>query len=101
MTDFRDRRRGEDRRHAEKLRAAEITNLKQALESRHLIGMAQGMVMLRCGVSEQHAFEYLSRRSQDSNIKLRDLVVTVIQELLEERERPAHPAGGTPKRPTS
>jgi AmiR/NasT family two-component response regulator len=81
---------------ADQLRAAleEIEQLKVALVTRHDIGMAQGMLMLRYGISAETAFEYLARRSQDENIKLRDLAPRVVADLSELRwpEAVADPA---------
>ncbi len=61
-----------------------IVNLRKALESRHSIGMAQGMLMLRYQLTERQAFDYLARRSQATQIKIRDLADTVMQELMAE-----------------
>jgi AmiR/NasT family two-component response regulator len=89
-------RRGQDRSLL-----AEILNLKKALESRHLIGVAQGMLMHRYRISEKQAFEYLSRRSQAANVKVRDLAHCVVAELAAECRRPAYTReDGTSERPT-
>jgi AmiR/NasT family two-component response regulator len=61
----------------------EIAQLNAALQTRHLIGVAQGMLMLRYGIDVQTAFDYLSRRSQDENIKLRELARRVVADLSE------------------
>jgi GAF domain-containing protein len=45
--------------------------LNVALDSRKLIGQAQGMLMERYGLDEARAFEVLRRYSQDHNLKLR------------------------------
>jgi AmiR/NasT family two-component response regulator len=68
---------------AEELRQVrdELETLKGALRSRQTIGVAQGMVMLRYGLDLDRAFEYLSRRSQADNIKLRLVADLVIEEL--------------------
>ena len=68
---------------ADGLRAAceEIEHLQRALKTRHGIGVAQGMLMVRYGISMHTAFEYLSRRSQDENIKLHELAGEVVAEL--------------------
>lgn len=47
--------------------------LQQAITSRQEIGEALGIVMERHKVTEQEAFALLRRRSQDRNVKLRDL----------------------------
>ncbi len=45
--------------------------LNVALDSRKLIGQAQGILMERYGLDEGRAFEVLRRYSQDHNLKLR------------------------------
>ena len=69
----------------------EIEQLNSALESRHDIGVAQGMLMLRYGISVDAAFDFLVRRSQDSNTKLRDIAGGIVKELM---------ASGWPSPPT-
>jgi AmiR/NasT family two-component response regulator len=59
----------------------EVEHLRAALASRHHIGMAEGMLMAGYGVSEDAAFAYLARRSQNDNMKLRLVAERVIQEL--------------------
>lgn len=51
----------------------QIENLQAALETRHIIGLAQGILMCRYGLTEDQAFAYLSRISQDSNVRVREL----------------------------
>jgi GAF domain-containing protein len=48
-------------------------NLQTAMQSRHLIGVAQGLLMQRYGITERAAFQVLSRQSQEANIKLREV----------------------------
>jgi GAF domain-containing protein len=60
--------------------STEVGNLNTALHSRHLIGVAQGLLMQRYGLSEEAAFQVLSRHSQDSNIKLRDVAAQLVAE---------------------
>jgi len=52
--------------------------LNVALDSRKLIGQAQGILMERHGLDEGRAFEVLRRYSQDHNIKLRDVAEHLI-----------------------
>ena len=59
----------------------EITQLKEALLTRHLIGMAQGVLMSVYGLDVDRAFTYLVRRSQNENIKLRELAPQIVEEL--------------------
>ncbi|MER5385591.1 GAF and ANTAR domain-containing protein [Streptomyces sp. NBC_00647] len=59
--------------------------LGQALETRHEIGEAMGILMERHGLSEENAFNVLKKASQDHNIKLRE----VARKVCETGERPA------------
>lgn len=52
--------------------------LRQALDSRDVIGQAKGILMVRRGISAEAAFEILRRTSQDINVKLRDLAETLV-----------------------
>jgi len=54
--------------------------LNEALVSRRLIGQATGIVMERYGVDEARAFRYLTRTSNDSNVKLRDLARQIVSD---------------------
>ena len=53
-------------------------NLLSAIDSRKLIGQAQGILMERHGLDAQRAFQVLARYSQDGNVKLVDLAREVI-----------------------
>ncbi len=59
--------------------------LRQAIDARHLIGQAQGILMERFGLSEHQAFSVLRRYSQDNNVKLR----SVAERIVTTRELPA------------
>ncbi|MEI5674514.1 MULTISPECIES: GAF and ANTAR domain-containing protein [unclassified Nocardioides] len=61
-----------------------VSNLEAALESRHDIGMAQGVLAVRYDVSYEAAFTVLQRFSNDNNVKLRE----VARMVLESRELP-------------
>jgi|RhiMetdeSRZDD1v2_1073273.scaffolds.fasta_scaffold182557_2 ANTAR domain/GAF domain len=52
--------------------------LNTALDTRKVIGQAQGILMERHGLDEARAFEVLRRYSQDHNIKLRDVAAHLI-----------------------
>lgn len=54
-------------------------NLGKALESRAVIDQAIGVVMTRRGINAEQAFDELSRESQNSNTKLRDLAARVVE----------------------
>lgn len=58
--------------------------LRQAVDARHLIGQAQGILMERYGLTADKAFAVLRRYSQHHNIKLR----SVAQKLVDTRELP-------------
>jgi transcriptional regulator with GAF, ATPase, and Fis domain len=64
---------------------SQAEQLTTAMQSRHQIGVAQGMLMVRYGLTEPQAFQFLSRNSQDTNTKLRDLARRVIDELSQHR----------------
>jgi transcriptional regulator with GAF, ATPase, and Fis domain len=56
-----------------------VTGLQAALESRHLIGIAQGVLAVRYDISVERAFEVLHRYSNDTNTRLRDVAAQVIE----------------------
>ncbi|MET7391012.1 GAF and ANTAR domain-containing protein [Streptomyces sp. NPDC005529] len=58
--------------------------LAHALETRHEIGEAMGILMERHGLSEDNAFNVLKKASQDHNIKLREIA----RKVCETGERP-------------
>lgn len=58
--------------------AGEEAGLRYAIDARHLIGLAQGMLMERHGLDADQAFAMLRRLSRDNNIKLRDVASHVI-----------------------
>jgi GAF domain-containing protein len=67
--------------------ARDRDNLWQAIGSRHLIGMAQGILMERFAVDADEAFAVLRRYSQDGNVKLR----AVAERVVTSRRLPDHP----------
>lgn len=54
-------------------RATVADNLRQAVESRQVIGVAIGILMARHQLTSQAAFGMLIRASQQHNVKLRDI----------------------------
>ena len=56
-----------------------IGHLEAALESRTIIGQALGVCIERYGITEQQAFQFLTRISQDQNIKLRDVARHLVE----------------------
>jgi AmiR/NasT family two-component response regulator len=61
--------------YADQLRAQHelAGQLQTALESRHVIGQAKGILMIRHGTDAETAFQQLRIWSQDANLKLRDV----------------------------
>jgi len=55
-----------------------VTGLTTAVQSRHLIGVAQGILMNHYGLGMQDAFEVLRRYSSQANVKLRDIAQVVV-----------------------
>ncbi|MEW6477441.1 MAG: GAF and ANTAR domain-containing protein [Actinomycetota bacterium] len=53
-------------------------HLREALESRDVIGQAKGILMARRGCTAEAAFEALRKVSQQRNIKLRDIAAQVV-----------------------
>ena len=70
--------------------ARTATSLTEAVGARHVIGVAQGILMERYGLDVDRAFEALRRRSQDGNVKLRE----VAEHVVEHRSLPGEDAVG-------
>ncbi|MBD8605836.1 GAF and ANTAR domain-containing protein [Aeromicrobium sp. CFBP 8757] len=64
-------------------------NLQNALDSRTIVGQAQGVLMERFDVDADRAFTILRRYSQDGNVKLTD----VARALVDSRELPGTSPG--------
>jgi GAF domain-containing protein len=60
-----------------------VAGLRTALQTRHMIGMAQGILIQRYGLTETSSFEFLRRSSQDNNIKLRDVAAKILESVRE------------------
>ena len=56
-----------------------VTGLQTALQSRHLIGVAQGILMAQYDMGLETAFEVLRRYSSHANVKLRDVALRVVE----------------------
>jgi GAF domain-containing protein len=69
--------------NASTLMSAELANrhLRDALESRDVIGQAKGILMARHGVSADQAFDDLRRASQRHGRKLGDVAADVVRSL--------------------
>ncbi len=58
--------------------AREVQNLREAVRTRGTIGQAVGIVMERYQLTDERAFAFLARLSQDGNLKLRAIAEQVI-----------------------
>ena len=56
-----------------------VSGLQTALQSRHLIGVAQGILMAQYDMGLETAFEVLRRYSSHTNVKLRDVAQSVVE----------------------
>ncbi len=61
-------------------RARLVSGLRSAMDSRHTIGMAQGVLAVRYDITFERAFQLLHRLSNEQNIKLRELAEQVLAE---------------------
>ena len=57
----------------------DVTTLQEAVDSRTVIGQAQGMLMALHRLSADEAFDLLRRASQQRNVKLRDVARSVVE----------------------
>lgn len=64
--------------------ARKEADLRQAIDARHLLGQAQGVLMERLGISERQAFSVLRRYSQQHNMRL----TVVAQQVITSRTKP-------------
>lgn len=62
-------------------RVALERNLRAAMATRTVIGVATGLIMGRYGVTQEQAFQYLTRLSQTTNTKLRDVAEQIVQDV--------------------
>ncbi|MFT4265133.1 MAG: GAF and ANTAR domain-containing protein [Nocardioides sp.] len=70
--------------------AREIEGLHNAISSRHVIGLAQGILMERFGLTVERSFDLLRRYSSESNVKL----AAVAAELVDTQQRGATATAG-------
>ena len=61
----------------------EIATLKEALASRTVIGQATGMLMVQLGLSAEQAFAHLVERSSRTNVKVRVIATSMVEEATE------------------
>lgn len=57
-----------------------VGQLREAVESRDVIGQAKGILMARHSLSAEEAFDELRTRSQAANRKLREVAMSVVEE---------------------
>jgi hypothetical protein len=62
-------------------------HLRSAIESRQVIGEAVGLLRAQSNLSSQQAFDMLSKASQRTNVKLRDLARQISEGTLSGSER--------------
>lgn len=72
-------------RHADR-----STNLVEALHTRGLVGQAQGILMARFDLDGAQAMSYLRRRSQQTQLPVRELAASIVAEV-ERRSTGAKP----------
>lgn len=61
--------------------ASEVQTLREAVQTRQLIGQAVGIIMQRYNLNDQRAFAFLTRLSSTRNVKLRQVAQEVVAEL--------------------
>lgn len=59
--------------------ARQLTTLEEAVDARHHVGMAQGVLMARRGVDPDRAFDLLREHANHHNRKLRDVAAYVVE----------------------
>jgi GAF domain-containing protein len=67
--------------------AAIIEQLKEALETRDVIGTAKGILMEREGLTIDESFDELVKISQNTNTKLREIAQSIVASIGEKRDR--------------
>jgi hypothetical protein len=65
-------------RHAYDLAVEEVDGLRRAMESRAVIDLAKGILSFALTMTADEAFTVLSRRSQNTNIKVHDLATELV-----------------------
>lgn len=58
--------------------AHRVVHLEDAMQTRDLIGQGQGIIMERYGLDAEQAMGFLRRRSQESQVKLRNLAQRLV-----------------------
>lgn len=65
--------------------AAQLDRLADAAEGRHLIGMAQGLVMAKSDCNEDESFSLLRRASSRENLKVREIARRMVEQRAADR----------------
>ena len=76
-TGRRDQLHVEELRRRDDLHASEVESIRQALETRDVIGQAKGVIMATMQCSPDEAFDLLRKQSQHENVKLVDIALEV------------------------
>jgi hypothetical protein len=63
-----------------------MQQLEHGLESRAVIGKALGICIERYSISEDQAFQFLVRISQEQNVKLRDVAAQLVEYTVHQHE---------------
>jgi putative methionine-R-sulfoxide reductase with GAF domain len=58
----------------------QFSTLQSALQTRHIIGMAQGILRHRHQLTVDQAFQVLVRVSRNNNVRLRDVAVMIVEQ---------------------
>jgi AmiR/NasT family two-component response regulator len=66
-----------------------IQQLEQGIESRTIIGKAIGICMERYNISDEQAFQFLTRLSQNHNVKLRVVAAHLLERTASAADAPA------------
>ncbi|MFC5996518.1 ANTAR domain-containing protein [Pseudonocardia hispaniensis] len=74
-------------------RTNRIRHLEIALTSRATVDQALGILMARYHITAEEAFQLLRRRSQHTNVKLREVAAALIAAVSHVRSRPRPPDG--------
>lgn len=61
------------------INARQSSTLREAIQCRHQIGLAQGILMERLGLDARQSFDVLRRQSRDNNIKLNRIAKEVVE----------------------
>jgi GAF domain-containing protein len=71
--------------------AQEIHNLQEAMRTRGTIGQAVGILMERYKLTDQRAFAFLTRLSQDTNTRLRLIAQKIVSDLQQQSDEAGRP----------